>query len=285
MEAKILENANSAEIAYWNGAAGQSWVRRQATWDIVLSPVSDAIVEAARPRVGETVIDIGCGCGATTMLLADMVGQSGRVLGIDVSVPMLEQAKARVPSHLPIEFILADAATYDFGSTKADLLFSRFGVMFFADPVTAFRNLRTGLRSGGRLAFSCFRASDDNPWMMVPLKAAYRHVPPLPKLAPEAPGPFSFADRNRVEHVLTEAGFKDIAISRFDLNFDLSAGRGLDEAVQSTLEIGATSRAIRDHAPAIREAVAQSVRATLAAYQRGQSVLLPAAIWIVTARN
>src|SRR5258707_1253245 len=278
------------EIAYWNGIGGQSWVKRQVIWDIVLAPVADLILQAADPLPGETVIDIGCGCGATTIALAKRVrrergGQGGHVIGLDVSETMLAHARQRITSDLPLDFVLADATTYDVREVRADLLFSRFGVMFFSDPVKAFSNLRRGLRTGGRLAFSCFRASSDNPWMMLPLKAAYQHVPPLPKPGPEDPGPFSFADPARVERILSEAGFAGVKLTPVDLDFDLAAGLGLDEAVKSMLEIGATSRAMQGQSVAIHDAVAASVRDVLAGHQRGDTVPLPAAIWLVTARN
>jgi SAM-dependent methyltransferase len=281
----MADTETMGEIAYWNGRAGQSWVKRQEIWDIVLEPVADATLRAASPQRGETVIDVGCGCGATTLRLADQVGQEGRVLGLDVSEPMLAQAKRRTTPEQPIEFALADATHYDLREMRADLLFSRFGVMFFADPVAAFANLRSGLRPGGRLAFSCFRQTSENPWMMVPLKAAYQHVPPLPKSGPEDPGPFSFADPTRVERILTGAGFVEITLTPLDLGFDLAAGRGIDEAVNSVLEIGPTSRAIQGQPDHLRDAVAASVRTVLGDYQKGRSVSLPAAIWLVTARN
>ena len=279
------KTADAENAAYWNGVGGQHWVKRQAIWDIVLAPVADAVIQAAQPRRGEVVIDVGCGCGATTMRLAEQVGKDGRVLGLDISAPMLAVAKTRIPPGLPIDLALADATDHDLRGTRADLLFSRFGVMFFARPAVAFANLRSGLRSGGRLAFSCFRPASENPWMMLPLQAAYRHVPPLPKPGPEDPGPFSFAYPARVDGILTEAGFADIALTPLDLDFDLAAGRGLDEAVKSVLEIGATSRAVEGQPSDVRAAVEMSVREVLASYQKGDAVSLPAAIWLVTARN
>jgi SAM-dependent methyltransferase len=277
--------ANADEIAYWNGAGGQSWVKRQASWDIVLSPVAEAVMRAARPQRGEQVIDIGCGCGTTAIELARIVKPGGHVLGLDVSAPMLAHARERAGSDLPLDFVRADASTYPLRPGERDLLFSRFGVMFFHDPVLAFSNLRYGLRPGGRLAFSCFRAPADNPWMMLPLKAAYQHVPPLPKPGPEDPGPFSFADPTRVERILSAAGFANIKMTPHDLDFDLAAGLGLEEAVRSVLEIGPTSRAIQDQPADKCAAVEAAIRDLLHPRQQGNRVTLPAAIWLVTASN
>jgi SAM-dependent methyltransferase len=280
-----MSDIADAQVAYWNGAGGQSWVKRQAIWDIVLAPVAEAIIHTAAPQMGETVVDIGCGCGGTTLMLADRVGSGGRIIGLDISEPMLALAKTRLSPGQPITFVLADAMDHDLRTVGADLLFSRFGVMFFAEPVAAFRNLRAGLRPGGRLAFSCFRPADGNPWMMMPLQIAYQHVPPLPKLGPEDPGPFAFADPARVERILSGAGFQDIVLAAVDLDFDLAAGLGLDEAVNSVLEIGPTSRALQGQPPAIRDAVTGEMRKVLASHQQGNSVPLPGALWLVTARN
>jgi ubiquinone/menaquinone biosynthesis C-methylase UbiE len=285
MSAMKADERNAEQVEFWNGPGGRHWIKLQEMWDIVLGPVAAAALARAAVQPGERVIDIGCGCGGTTIELGKAVGSSGHVLGLDISAPMLARAAERLPPGLSVEFLQADATTHPLPPGNFDLLFSRFGVMFFAEPARAFANLRRALKKKGRLAFVCFRDSKDNPWMLVPLKAAYEHVPPLPKLGPEDPGPFSFASEERVRRILTEAGFAGIRLEPVDLAFDIAAGRGLDAAVAATLEIGPTSRAVEGQPPAIRDAVAASVRKALAPYQRGSSVPLPAAIWIVTATN
>jgi SAM-dependent methyltransferase len=200
---------NEAEIAYWNSAGGRRWVERQQSQDIVLGPILQATLERAELRQGERVVDIGCGTGASSIALAERIGLSGQVLGVDVSAPMLACAAERLPPGAPIKFVRADATTYRFESAAFDLLFSRFGVMFFAEPARAFANLRAALKPSGRLAFACWRKFDENPWLQVPLRcyrgleglfdpAALEHVPPLPRPDPEDPGPFSFASEQRV---------------------------------------------------------------------------------------
>jgi SAM-dependent methyltransferase len=206
------------------------------------------------------------------------------VLGIDISVPMLERARQLTPRDLPADYVLADATVHPFDPGSFDLLVSRFGVMFFADPVLSFRNLRTALRPNGRLVFACWCEPRQNGWMMAPLMAVYKHVPKLPQLGPEEPGPFAFADEARVKRILGEAGFTDIAMEACPLTFDVAAGRGLEAAVQGALEIGPASRALEGHPPEVVAAAIQSIREALAPFARGQSVLLPGAIWIVTAR-
>ena len=145
------------------------------------------------------MIDIGCGSGATTIAFAQKVAPSGHVLGVDISAPMLARARQSAPAELPIDFVLADATVYPFDPASFDLLASRFGVMFFADPALSFANMRKALRPSGRLAFACWREPRENPWLMAPLQAVYKHVPKLPQQGPEDPGPFAFASEARVQ--------------------------------------------------------------------------------------
>jgi SAM-dependent methyltransferase len=275
---------NADQIAYWNGPGGQRWADRQQTQDILLRPVADILVERARPKPGERIIDVGCGSGATAIALAQKVGPSGHVLGVDVSGPMLAQARRSAPAGLPVEFKLADATVYPFDAGSFDLVASRFGVMFFADPAMSFANIRKALRPSGRLAFICWREPRDNPFFMAPLQAVYKHAPKLPQLGPEDPGPFSFASEQRVHRILGAAGFAGIEMERCDLPLDTAIGRGLDTAVQSALDIGPASRALAEQPPDVVAAATHSIREALAPFVSGQSVLLPASIWAVTAR-
>ena len=219
------------------------------------------------------------------MALAQQVAPDGRVLGVDVSAPLLERARQQASAGLPVEFALADATVYPFAPRAADLLFSRFGVMFFADPAQSFANMRGGLRAGARAVFACWRPPRDNPWLMLPLQAAYRHVPRLPEAGPEDPGLFSFASEPRVRGILERAGFGAIALEPVDLSFDLAEGHGLDRAVELSVGIGPASRALDGQPAALRVAAAASIRAALAPYQRDSRVPLPGAIWIVRAVN
>ena len=282
---RAASDSNADQIAYWNGSGGQRWLDRQQTQDALLAPIATVLLDRAGPRPGEIVLDIGCGCGATSIELAQRVAPTGRVLGIDVSAPMLERARERRPQGLPIDFALGDATVYAFVPGRADLLCSRFGVMFFADPVRSFANMRTGLRRGARLAFACWRQPRENPWLLLPLQEAYRHVPRLPEVGPEDPGPFSFADERRVRGILEQAGLGAVEFEPVDLSIDLANGLGLDAAVDTALGIGPASRALDGQPPALRAAAAESIRAALASRQVGDSVPLPGALWIVSAAN
>jgi ubiquinone/menaquinone biosynthesis C-methylase UbiE len=275
---------NADQIAYWNGPGGQRWADRQQTQDILLGPVADLLVDRAQIKAGEWVVDVGCGSGAISIAIAEKVGPTGRVLGIDVSGPMLERARQIAPAGLPVNFDLADATVYPFDPASFDLLVSRFGVMFFAEPARSFANLQKGLKRSGRIAFVCWREPRENPFFMVPLQAVYKHAPKLPQLGPEDPGPFSFASEQRVLRILSEAGFSEVKMERCDLALDLAVGRGLEAAVQSTLEIGPSARALAEQSPDVVAAATRSIRQELAPFVQGQTVLLKGSIWIVTAR-
>src|SRR6202045_4839798 len=270
---------NADQIAYWNGPGGQRWADRQATQDVVLAPVADVLIDRARIEAGERIVDIGCGAGATTMAFAQKVGPTGHVLGIDISAPMLARARQLVPPGLRIDFALADATVHPFEPASFDLLASRFGMMFFAQPALSFANLHRALRPSGRLAFACWRDPRENPFFMAPLQAVYQHAPKLPQLGPEDPGPFSFASEARVNRILSEAGFTGIEMEPCDLSLDIAVGRGLDVAVQSALEIGPAARALADQPPELRAAAENSIREALALFARGQAVPLAASIW------
>jgi ubiquinone/menaquinone biosynthesis C-methylase UbiE len=284
MDTPTGHDQNADQIAYWNGPGGQRWADRQQVQDILLAPILDILVDRAGPKAGERIIDVGCGSGATTIAFAKKVGPSGHVTGVDVSGPMLARARQGLPADLPVDFVLADATVYPFVSASFDLLTSRFGVMFFADPALSFANMRKALRPSGRLAFVCWREPRENPFFMAPLQAAYRHVPKLPQQGPEDPGPFAFASEERVRRILAEAGFARVEMEPCPLMLDAAIGRGLDGAVQGALEIGPTSRALEDQPAEIRAAAAESIREALAPFAKGDAVLLPASIWIVTAR-
>ena len=206
------------------------------------------------------------------------------MLGIDISGPMLARARQVAPAGLPVEFVLADATVYPFAPASFDLLASRFGVMFFAEPARSFANLRRGMKPSGRLAFACWREPRENPFFMAPLQAVYKHVPKLPQQGPEDPGPFAFASEARVQRILGEAGFTGIAMEPCNLSLDVAVGRGLDAAVQGALEIGPAARALAEQPPEVVAAATNSIREALAPLVRGQTVPLPAAIWIVTAQ-
>jgi SAM-dependent methyltransferase len=284
MDAPQGHDQNADQIAYWNGAGGQRWVDRQAAQDILLQPVADVLIDRAKIKAGERILDVGCGSGSTTFAFARAVGPTGYVTGVDISAPMLSRAREVTPPGAPAEFILADATVHPFPPDSFDLLVSRFGVMFFADPALSFANMHRAMRRSGRLAFACWRAPRENPFFMVPLQAVYQHVPKMPQVGPEDPGPFSFAPEARVQRILGAAGFSGVAMEPCDLALDLAVGRGLDAAVESGVQVGPAARALADQPPDVVAAAAKSVREALAPHAKGDTVPLDATIWIVTAK-
>jgi SAM-dependent methyltransferase len=272
---------NADQLAFWNGKGGQTWVARQAHTDITLQPVTDALVAHGAPEAGEHVLDVGCGCGASTLDFARAVGPNGSVEALDISGPMLEEARerARAAGIDNVQWRQADAATADLKAY--DLLTSMFGLMFFGDPIAAFRHMRSAANAGARMSFVCWRGLDENPWIGVPMGAVLPHLPPRPPAQANAPGMFAFADRQRIAAVLTGGAWAAPQIEPLDLDLDIAAGHGLDEAVAQSTQIGAVNSWLRDQAPAVVEAAVASIRESLAEFASGSSVVLPAAMWLV----
>src|ERR1700751_2154286 len=271
METPVAHDRNADQIAYWNGPGGQHWTDRQAGQDILLAPISDILIASAQPEPGSRIIDVGCGCGATSIALAERVAPDGFVLGVDISAPMLARERELAPKSLRLHFALRDSTVYPFDPQSFDLLISRFGVMFFAEPADSFANLRKALPREGRLAFACWREPKQNPWMMTPLQAVYKHVPKLPQVGPEDPGPCSVAAEERVHRILSEAGYTGIAMQPHDLTLDIAIGRGLDAAVQGALEIGPASRALQDQPEDVRQAARAPIREGLTPFLPGRA--------------
>ena len=276
------EQINADQLAFWNGPGGQTWVARQEHTDITLAPVTEALLAFAAPHTGERVLDIGCGCGATTLEFARAVGPAGRVAALDISRPMLAEGRARAKTAG-----IANIAWQQVDPAKAaldvyDLLTSAFGVMFFGDPVGAFANMRGAASPGARMAFVCWRALAENPWMEVPMNAVSRHLPPRPKPVPNAPGMFAFADPERVTEVLTAAEWAAPRFEKLDLDLDIAAGRGLEEAVDQSTKIGAVNSWLRNQPTDVVSASIASVRAALAVHLDDARVRLPGAMWLVS---
>jgi SAM-dependent methyltransferase len=243
-------------------------------------------MDAAAVAPGEAVLDIGCGCGSTTLTLARRVLPGGSATGLDISRPMLELARERAEAEglTNVTFTEADAQTQPLGR-EFDVVYSRFGVMFFDDSVRAFTNLLGALKSGGRLAFVCWQPLPLNPWMAVPIMAALKHVTIETPSSPQAPGPFAFADPEYVEGILGKAGFQAISIQGRDVEVDLGGGADLDETAKRIINLGPLARSMVDSAPEVRALVADEVRAAIAGYATADGVRMPGAIWLVTAKG
>lgn len=277
---------NAEQIRYWNETAGPRWV---ATYEAIgnqLRELGREAMERAGFEVGSRVLDVGCGGGETSLEIARRVGPAGTVTGVDVSLPMLNHAleAARTAGVGNASFALADAQTATLGEAAFDRVFSRFGVMFFNDPEAAFRNLRRALRPGGRLTFLCWRAISENPLMMVPA-AAVATVTALPTFDPTAPGPFAFADAERVRGSLERAGFTGVAFEKLDRLIPVGPGGGLDAAAAFLVQMGPAAAALRGAAPERMPAAIAAVREAIAPYETPEGLRMPSATWIVTGGN
>lgn len=272
---------NADMLAFWNGQGGHTWVARQNHTDITLAPVTAALLAFAAPRSGERVLDVGCGCGGPTLDFARAVGPTGRVAALDISGPMLAegQARAKRAGLANIEWRQADPATD--ALSEFDLLTSAFGTMFFGDPVGAFAHIRRSADRGARMAIVCWRSLAENTWMEVPMSAVARHLPPRPKSAPHAPGMFAFADPERVSEVLTAAGWAPPRFEKLDLDLDIAAGRGLEEAIVQSTQIGAVNSWLRNQPTEVVSAAIESMREALEPYVDHKSVRLHGAMWLI----
>jgi SAM-dependent methyltransferase len=283
MSEQFPDNADQAD--YWNTARGEQWVIHQAALDARLALVSEALLARAAARAGERAVDIGCGTGATTLELAERVGKEGAVLAVDISEPMLALAGRRSAErgHAQVRFLQADAQSHGFDQAACDLLLSRFGVMFFSDPVAAFNNLARALRSGGRLAFVCWGSLEDNPYFALPLAVGVRHLGPPEPQPPRAPGPLAFAETGYIEEILNAAGFVGLTIETAATPL-LGAATAREEAAFACL-VGPLARLIQTHAPdpATLHAIVDEVAGGFQPYQTAAGMRLPAMLHYVRA--
>jgi SAM-dependent methyltransferase len=257
-----------------------AWAEVREPLERQLAPLGRRALAALAPQPRERVLDIGCGGGETTLELARAVAPHGAVVGIDLSAAVLAFARRAARGCERVRFVQGDAQVFPFEPAAFDAAFSRFGVMFFADPIAAFINIRRSLRPNGRLAFVCWRALEENALDLVPLRAASAHLPPQPAHDPDAPGPFAFANPDRVRGILERAGFAEIAITAWDE----PVGSGdLDTMVAVCSRVGALGKILRE-SPELRVVALPAVRSALAAHAGPDGVRLNAATWVVSAR-
>lgn len=274
---------NAEQITYWNEVSGPKWVELADRIDPQIEPIGRAALDRAKPAPGESVLDVGCGCGQTSLDLAARVGETGRVVGADISAPMLEAARTRGAGLEQLSFLEADAQVHAFPADSFDLVFSRFGVMFFEDPVAAFANLRSALRPEGRLVFACWQGFEHNPWMTLPMSAAAPLLPPMPPRDPLAPGPFAFADADRLRGLLGDAGFTKIEIAAHEQDLEVGRGLGLAGIVDFVIQMGPLGAALREADDEVRRQVMKAVENVITPHFDGDALVLGSACWIVRA--
>lgn len=279
---------NQEQIGYWNGPVGTRWLTYNDWLDERTAAYGQAALAIAAAAPGESVLDVGCGAGATSLQLARAVGAGGAVTGVDISEPLLGRARERARAlGLPVEFRLADASQPVFAPAAFDLLFSRFGVMFFDDPVAAFAQLRATLKPGGRLAFVCWQEPGENDWYQLPLKALAGIVEQAP-VDVSMPGPFSFSERDRIEATLREAGFIRIEATPFHAPFYRGQGptreAAADDAMDQVFRVGPVARLLEAHDEPVNLRAKAAIREALLAIAGDDGIAVSGAAWVVSAR-
>lgn len=277
---------NAEQATYWNDTAGPKWVALQDRIDAQIEPLGLVAMDNAQVATGEAVIDVGCGCGQTSLELGRRVAPDGSVTGVDISQPMLERARslAEAEGLSHVSFERTDAQVHRFAAGSANLVFSRFGVMFFSDPTAAFANLRKALAADGRLSFACWQSIFENPWMLTPVMAVGEHIELPPPPEPGVPGPFAFADPERVRRILEDAGFRDVRLEDHRTAMQLGASDDLDEIVDFAMQMGPAGAVLRDAPTEKIEQVAIAIRKALEPHRTDGGVRMDAACWMVTAR-
>ncbi len=277
---------NSGQRECWNGVTGNSWSSFQDALDEMMQPITAKLLEAASIKSGERVLDVGCGCGPTTIAIAKAVAPSGHATGIDISALLLKSARERSAElGLPIDFVEADASTHRF-TVSYDKLFSRFGVMFFADPTDAFKNLRSALKPGGELIFACWRTMPENRWMSELAAEASKVIPmpPPPETSGYTPGPASFADKAFTASMLEGAGFKNIAITAVNMPLGMP-GKTLEERTAFYTRIGPCAGIMREASEAQRTMLEALTRDWVKKRMDAGQATQDSAIWLVQATN
>ena len=278
---------NTEQARFWNEEGGAAWVALQDRMDRQLEPLGLVGLKVADAKAGEHVLDVGCGCGGTTLLLAAAVGTRGSVRGVDISAPMAAVANERAAkagyAHMQVEVL--DAQTAELPSGEYDLVFSRFGVMFFADSGAAFANIRSSVKPGGRLTFVCWQKPSLNDCLSISARALVEVLPPQPPVDPLAPGPFAFADPDRVMSILTDAGWTGVAVQPHEQLLQVGGVTDFDATVELSMRIGPASRALANF-PDLREPARRAIAdAFRPHFQPEKGVMLGSAVWVVTARN
>jgi SAM-dependent methyltransferase len=276
---------NAAQIESWDGPGGQHWVAEAERYDRMTGSFGELVIEAAAPGPGERVLDVGCGNGAVALAVSALVAPGGSVLGLDISGPMLAYARQRADAAgiASVSFRKGDAQVYPLPAASFDAVVSRFGVMFFDDPVTAFANLGRALKPGGRIAFTCWRELAVNDWLMVPAGAALQYVP-MPDLGqPGAPGPFSLADPGRVRQVLRNAAFAQIAAE--EIARPMPMGSSADDVLAFMRGTDMAQVLMTGVDPGTAEQAWAAVKAALQAHAEPGGITLAGTAWLVTARR
>ena len=282
-----MSEVNKNQKDFWSGKGGDIWVERQNAMDTMLSPLGEAALNKLNFNEEENVLDIGCGCGHTTLNIAKRIGPSGNVTGLDISEPMLKRAKesAVEMSITNTLFKCVDVQTEDLGDQIYSAAFSRFGVMFFEDSIAAFKNINKSLISGGYLSFVCWQSPAVNPWQSLFIQEVKKFLD-LPSPPPRSPGPFAFMESEYVSSILEESKFQDITIEGHEAEVNMFSGRSLSDSVKDYISINpvVTQMLKESSENQIAEIVNSGIEA-FSPYYSEKGLIFPSATWLVTAKK
>lgn len=277
----VSQKRSDEQQALWNGTAGQAWVEAQDTLDQMLKPFEDLLVEAAAAEPRTRVLDVGCGTGSTTLAIETRLNGETQCVGVDLSQPMLERARMRAEqAGAAATFVCADAERYPFERASFDLFVSRFGVMFFADALQAFQNLRRAARDGAELCFIAWRSAAENPFMTTAERAAAALLPSLPPRDPDAPGQFAFSDSNRVARLLADSGWSEVDVRPLDVQCSFAE----KDLLRYVTRMGPLGRVLQQADEPTKERILAVVRPAFEPYVQGATVRFGAACWRISAR-
>lgn len=281
-----MEDKNVKQKEFWSGAGGDVWVNKQKEMDIMLNPLGQRAIDKLDLSNGKRILDIGCGCGATTLEIAKMIPE-GKIIGVDISEPMLNQARkdALEMSLSNTEFVVQDVQTDEISKDAFDIAFSRFGVMFFEDSYEAFKNINNALKIGGQLSFVCWQEPLLNPWQSLSIQVIKQFID-LPAPAPKSPGPFAFEDKSYIEDILDRSNFKEINIDDNQEEIIMFSGKSLKEASEDYLTINPVVTEMLKNSPKeLKEEILEALIIKFSDFHEDHGLVFPSATWIVTAKK
>ena len=281
-----MEDKNIKQKQLWSGVGGDVWVDKQREMDIMLNPLGERAIQGLDLSGERKILDIGCGCGATTLEIAKAVTQ-GEVIGVDISEPMLERA-TKTASDMMLNntsFQVKDVQVDEMPRSYFDIAFSRFGVMFFEDPFEAFKNINHSLKDNGQLSFVCWQHASLNPWQSLSIQVIKEFLD-LPAPAPKSPGPFAFEDKSYINEILTESGFRDIQIKDNQEDIVMFSGKSIREACEDYLTINpVVTEMLKNSRTELREEILEALIGKFSDFHNNDGLLFPSATWIVTAKK
>ena len=277
----MTPKTHDEQATLWNGISGNAWVDEQELLDRLLKPFETLLIEAVAARAPSQLLDVGCGTGSTTVAAARLLGAQRRCVGIDISEPMIAAARARADGEgSSARFICANAQDHLFDPASVDMIISRFGVMFFDDPVRAFANLRRAATDDGEMQGIAWRSAAENPFMTAAERAAAPLLPNLPARVPDGPGQFAFGNRDRVNNILENSGWAEIDVRPIDVACSLPE----KDLLRYVTRLGPVGRILQEADAETRVRVIDAVRPAFDPYIHGDEVRVTAACWIIGAK-